>query len=402
MCEHAKVLFLSANPRTTRSLDIDKEIQTINRSFGSPECRDRLELEHQPDLSPDGLPGALWEHKPNVFHFSGHCSEGGQIILHRGDAAVVRDLGPDLPTVQDDCVPVPPEALAELFAIHLRDLESRGDGTGGKLQVVVLNACYTDELAKAIVDKGGVDCAVGFDCQIEDSHAIAFASEFYRVLAFGDSVGSAIDHARNLLWLKGVRDPKNVVRFYVDRSRGIEIDEITIVRRMYPREAVPATSEREDPVDEQQIRHICGDWAGAYFLEIDKTALLEFYVEMRLAIESETRVRGTWRGMLKKDYGLYKAGRTWCFAIHGRYYQHNGAFLRLDYDASHARETRFGALVLKLGYDGERLSGKIAGFSTIAEDIVTGTMTLTKRDRSLSAAAAGDFAGAGISPVSRP
>ena len=78
------------------------------------------------------------------------------------------------------------------------------------LRLVVLNACFTDALARSIAET--VDYAVGTSKGIGDKAAIAFAGAFYRALGFGKCVRHAFKSANAELAL--TKTP---------RSRGIEL-----------------------------------------------------------------------------------------------------------------------------------------------------------------------------------
>ena len=69
------------------------------------------------------------------------------------------------------------------------------------LRLVVLNACWTEPLAKELAAR--VPAAIGWEGQVPDAHACAYARVFYRNLAEGDSVLSAHATACKLLALIG-------------------------------------------------------------------------------------------------------------------------------------------------------------------------------------------------------
>jgi nucleoside phosphorylase/tetratricopeptide (TPR) repeat protein len=160
-----KVLFLAANPAGTTQLALDEEIRAIDAKIRGSEHPERLTLVSHWAVRLDDLSGLLMRQRPHVVHFSGHGASTGEIVL-------LREGGTPKP--------VPPEALAELFRV-LKD----------NVRVVVLNACYSQAQAKAIVRE--IDCAVGMSDAIPDDAAIAFAAEFYQALGFGKSVQEAFD-----------------------------------------------------------------------------------------------------------------------------------------------------------------------------------------------------------------
>ena len=118
-----------------------------------------------------------------MVHFSGHGGGTAGIVLHS-------DAGTDLSLVSSS-------ALAQLFAV-----------LGGSIRLVVLNACYSVEQAKAVVEE--VDFVVGMADSIGDDGATAFAGALYRGLAYGKSVQTSFDLGRNELHLLGLTDDKDV------------------------------------------------------------------------------------------------------------------------------------------------------------------------------------------------
>jgi CHAT domain-containing protein len=130
-----KILFLAANPATTKPLQLDEEIREITAKVRAAEYRDSLELISQWAVRPDDLLQALLEHKPHIVHFSGHGSSAAEIILQDQNG---------LPQ------PVSKEALVHLFRT-LKD----------NVRLVLFNACSTRPQAEAIAQT--IDCTVGMN-----------------------------------------------------------------------------------------------------------------------------------------------------------------------------------------------------------------------------------------------
>ncbi len=70
------------------------------------------------------------------------------------------------------------------------------------MRVVVLNACYSEVQAKAIVAE--IDFVVGMTESIGDKAARLFAASFYRGLGFGRSVQTAFDLGVNAIKREGL------------------------------------------------------------------------------------------------------------------------------------------------------------------------------------------------------
>ena len=194
-----KVLFLVANPMGTAKLALDEEIRAIDAKIRGAQHRDRLNLVSHWAVRLDDLSGLLMRQKPHIVHFSGHGAASGAIVLVGSDGTPK---------------PVPPEALAGLFGV-LKD----------EVRVVVLNACYSEAQAKAIVKE--IDCAIGMSAPIGDEHAIAFASEFYQALGYGKSVQDAYDLGAVRLIGEGVADAKRLVKLH--KRKGANPSEIVLV-----------------------------------------------------------------------------------------------------------------------------------------------------------------------------
>lgn len=172
------ILLMSANPDREQPLRLDEERREIDNAVTYAQASDRLAVRTADAMRVDDLQSALLRHRPAIAHFSGHGSGSAGILLTdaRGRAR-----------------PVPPAALSNLFGI-LR----------GGLQCVVLNACFTDEQARAIAVH--VPCVVGMRREVLDNAAIRFAAGFYQGIAHARSIGVAFELGRNRLGLHGHPD----------------------------------------------------------------------------------------------------------------------------------------------------------------------------------------------------
>lgn len=198
-----KILFLAANPVDVGTqLRIDQEIREIGQKIRMGPARNQLELVSEWAVRAGDLQAVLLRHKPDIVHFSGHCSPSCGIILE--DDAGHRKV-------------VSKKALADLFRI-LKD----------NLRVVVLNACYANEQALALTRT--IDFTIGMNASINDRAAIVFAAHFYQSLAFDRSVKEAFELAVNQLSLEGidathvpellVRDGANAAESHIGETAG--------------------------------------------------------------------------------------------------------------------------------------------------------------------------------------
>jgi tetratricopeptide (TPR) repeat protein len=189
-----KILFLASNPDATSPLYLDEEIRSITNKIRASDYRDVLELVSLWAVRPDDLLQALNEHKPQIVHFSGHGSTTGEIVLMDHNRQVK---------------PVSAAALKMLFTT-----------LKGNIQLVVLNACYSQTQAEAITEV--VDCAIGMSTAVGDEAAIAFAASFYRAVGFGCSIQAAFDQGITALLLDGIpedRTPELLVKGGIDPSK---------------------------------------------------------------------------------------------------------------------------------------------------------------------------------------
>ena len=173
-----KILFLSANPLHTEQLRLDEEVRAIDTALQQARERERFELISHWAVRLDDLQPLFLRHQPDIVHFSGHGSDGSEIILQNA---------------QGEPVIVPADALQDLFKLF-----------SSSIQCVVLNACYSAQQGAAIAEH--IPNVIGMSDAIVDSAAINFATAFYRALAYGEDVQRAYDMGLNQIGLTGQED----------------------------------------------------------------------------------------------------------------------------------------------------------------------------------------------------
>ena len=173
-----KILFLASNPTVTTELHLAREARAITERLGVGKPRERFELVTRWAVRRGDLQRLLLEENPHVLHFSSHGSTRAQLLLEDDDG---------------NAAPVDKKALVELVGI-----------LGHRLQLVVLNACNTEPLAKALVQH--VACAIGMRQSIDDAAAVAFATSFYQALAHEKPIETAFRLACNELKLQNISD----------------------------------------------------------------------------------------------------------------------------------------------------------------------------------------------------
>ena len=195
-----KILLLAANPTTSTRLSIDEEVRAIEEKVGSSKLRDAVQLRSQWATRPGDIQQALLKEDPDVVHFSGHGGGPVGLVLHS-------EAGTDTSLVSS-------AALAQLFAVLKENI-----------RLVVLNACYSEVQARAIVEK--IDFVVGMADSIGNDGAVAFAAAFYRGLGYGKSVQTAFDLGRNELQLKGLMDDEAVPVLLI--REGVDASAVTLL-----------------------------------------------------------------------------------------------------------------------------------------------------------------------------
>jgi hypothetical protein len=169
-----KILILASNPR--KDLDLDDEIRLLRDVIDRSRDRDQFEIVSVPGVRVGDLQGLLLRHKPQIVHFCGHGGgeEGLIFKMEGGGEQWVRA-----------------EALAGLFRLH---------PICNDVKCVLLNACYSEEQANAIVS--GIDYVVGMSHEIQDDAAIAFSKGFYLALGEGCSIDDAFEFGKSAIHLE--------------------------------------------------------------------------------------------------------------------------------------------------------------------------------------------------------
>ena len=168
----ATLLFLAANPLGVDRLRLDVEARQVTASLR--QGGGGLTLAQAWAVRGEDLLDALLHHRPAIVHFAGHGND--QTLLLEGATGQ--------PALLDGAT------LAALLA-----------ATGG-VRCLVLNACWSDSLAQALL--GVVPCVVGMAGPVGDAAAVAFAGGFYRTLAGGQSVASAVAGGQAHLLAQGL------------------------------------------------------------------------------------------------------------------------------------------------------------------------------------------------------
>lgn len=184
MSDKIRILILLANPWTCSRIMVDEEAREIFLRLQEGPYRDKFDVCIQTAVRAKDIQRLLMLYRPHIVHFCGHGHKTQRIILNNefGRGRTVDRQG-----------------LARVFALYRHHL-----------RLVVLNACFTDALARSITS--AVDYSVGTGKAIGDKAGVVFAGAFYRALGFGNSVREAFVSAKAELGL--TRTP---------RAQGIEL-----------------------------------------------------------------------------------------------------------------------------------------------------------------------------------
>jgi CHAT domain len=150
-----KILILASNPK--RDLALDREIRDLEGVVKRSRNRDEFEVRVGSAVRPEDLQELLLEYEPQIVHFCGHGT-GEQGLVFQNTAG------------REQMVTT--SALSSLFKLFT-----------GKVDCVLLNACYSEVQAAAISQH--INYVIGMSQTILDDAAIAFATGFYRGLGYG-------------------------------------------------------------------------------------------------------------------------------------------------------------------------------------------------------------------------
>ena len=205
-----KILFLAANPKRTARLRLDQEVRDIAESLQRSKRRDRFELQQQWAVRLRDVLRAMLDLHPGIVHFSGH-EEGSELVseavrsetmrkpLLEGGSnpeafqTATRENGLVFEDEEGKPKLVSGEALAEMF-----DLFS------DQVVCVVLNGCYSETQAKAIVQQ--IPYVIGTSPLIGDPAAIEFAVGFYNALDVGRTIEDAYKFGCAAIQLSGIAE----------------------------------------------------------------------------------------------------------------------------------------------------------------------------------------------------
>lgn len=216
------ILFLAANPLGTNHLALDREARAIQIELERSGFRDRFELVTRWAAEPLDLLRELRKLKPTVVHFSGHGSSGADNDEPGSIAAPRRDVakGSGRPRASSGHGLYFQGSDGGPQLVSTEAIEATFGAAGASVKLIVLNACYSDAQAKALMSH--VDCVVGMSGAIFDDAAKNFAIGFYGGIGERESIAAAYKQGCAAINLGGMPDhdrPHLAVRDGVDASK---------------------------------------------------------------------------------------------------------------------------------------------------------------------------------------
>ena len=197
-----KILFLASSPASLERLNLEEEARTITERARRAKYGSTIEIQSRWAVRSEDLQQTLLDVDPDVVHFSGHGEGQHGVILHAADEGSGERVSSN--------------ALANLFRV-----------LKGNVRLVVLNACYSQAQANAIVQE--IDFVIGMSDAIHDEAAKVFAGALYRGLASGSSVQDAFDMGLNELELSGFESdlelPRLLIRSNADANQTVLVQE---------------------------------------------------------------------------------------------------------------------------------------------------------------------------------
>lgn len=171
-----KILFLAADPSNASRLRLQQEWREIEQRLQLARQRDKFLLSPSLSVRIGDITQALFDVEPQIVHFSGHGTTAGALCFE--------NLLGQIQSVE-------PSALAAAFKLF-----------ANQVNCVVLNACYSEAQADAIVNH--IPFVIGMNQSISDEAAIAFAVGFYKALGANRSIEEAFESGCVEIQLHGI------------------------------------------------------------------------------------------------------------------------------------------------------------------------------------------------------
>lgn len=203
-----KILILASNPR--KDLNLNEEIRDLQGVIDRSRQREQFEVEIGLAVRPGDLQGLLLKHDPQIVHFCGHGTGEQGLMLQD-------------PTGQERLVTT--DALKNFFELF-----------SDQVECVLLNACYSEVQADAIVEH--INYVIGMSQEIRDDAAIAFATGFYGALGYGRSIEQSYKFGCNQIQLTISEFGKSARRSIASESQR-KLEVVKVVEQEIEKNAIP-------------------------------------------------------------------------------------------------------------------------------------------------------------------
>lgn len=206
------ILFLAANPVNTSESALGREARAIQAELERSGFRDSFEFVTRWAVEPLDLLRELRKLRPTVVHFCGNRDPDTGGSRNASDAVPLD--GPQ----RDGLFFQGPDGRPQF--VSTAALQQTFGAVGASVRLVVLNACYSEPQATALL--AHVDCVVGVRGSIRDTAARSFALGLYGGLGEREPVAAAYKQGCAAISLVGQAEsdcPQLKVRDGVDAAR---------------------------------------------------------------------------------------------------------------------------------------------------------------------------------------
>jgi RNA-directed DNA polymerase len=166
-----KILFLSSEPTDAGALSVNKEYRQIYNELEISKLKEKFLLVNRGTIRPIDFTKEIFKLEPDILHFSGHGTGKSGLCFEDDDGNAILADGESIYGILESAI--------------------------GTLECVFLNACFSEEQAKAIAKKSKY--VIGMNDSISDTAAIAFSCHFYQALGSGKDIEQSFNIAKAAL-----------------------------------------------------------------------------------------------------------------------------------------------------------------------------------------------------------
>jgi hypothetical protein len=249
------VLFLAANPSRRQRLALDREVRAIEMELRRARVQG-FEFVTRWDVQPYDVRHDLHKLKPTVVHISSHGYQNGTCESPSVDAGD----GLDHPTEAHRHGLVLQGHGGQAQIVSTAALNEAVAAAEGSVKLVMLNACYSDVRAEALL--AHVDCVIRMSGTVHDDAAMNFAIGFYGSLGEGKSVAAAYKQGLAAVSTEGMRHGEGP---QLSARDGVDVDQLVLAAdhpastRPIVETLLDALTLRSSPDELRPIAHFLGE-----------------------------------------------------------------------------------------------------------------------------------------------